>query len=274
MSLRRVMFQPLHRFVRWVTGRMLPPLAYPVITGPLRGARFVLRAAAGQGGGASVYVNRMEPAKTQALLGVLAPGQVVFDVGANIGYYTVLASRRVGPAGRVIAFEPFPRNIAYLYRHVAVNRLENVSIVPAACSDRSGLSRFVPGVDCAEGRLIADASPAANVEYVSTVTIDEIVRQSGFAPDVLKIDVEGAEERVLAGAAETLGSAQPILLLGVHSDALKKACTALLDAHGYAEPVVCEEVEGDTELLFMPARQQDGPARARPRPARPGTLCE
>ena len=247
----------VRRFVRWICGHVLPPLAYPVLRGPLRGARFILGAGAGQGGGASVYINRVEPTQTRALLAHVGPGQVVFDIGANVGYYTLLASRRVGPSGRVLAFEPLPRNISYLYRHLALNDIENVTLIPLACSDRSILTPFVAGDNCATGRL-ADAKYGpvpGRCEYVATVAVDEIVRESGLRPDLLKIDVEGAEEQVLKGAAETLALARPTVLLSVHSDALRSACTAYLLNLGYGEPVVCEEPEGGVELFFThPAR--------------------
>jgi FkbM family methyltransferase len=247
------------RVVRWLCRRVLPPLAYPVIRGPLRGARFILGAAAGEGGGASVYVNRVEPAQTEALLRLLKPGQIFFDVGANVGYYTLLASRVVGPSGRVLAFEPVPRNVSYLHRHVALNGADNVSLIPIACSDRSALEAFVAGPNWATGRLMdpQPRPPEGRVEYAVTVAIDEIVRKSGLVPDVLKIDVEGAEERVLKGAEKTLTTARPSVFLSVHSEALRSACTAYLVGLGYAEPALCAEPEGDTELLFMP------PARPR-----------
>ena len=244
----------MRRFVRWLCARVLPPIAYPVLIGPLRGTWFILRAAAGEGGGASVFVNGVEPAKTRALLGILKPGQVVFDVGANIGYYTLLASRVVGRAGRVVACEPSPRNISYLHRHIALNGATNVTVIPAGCYDRSGLMAFDAGRDWAAGHLVEHAVPAnGHRDLVSTVALDEIVRASGLLPDVLKIDVEGAELHVLAGASKTLASARPIVLLGVHSSELKSACTSFLAARGYGEPSICEEVEGDTELLFKPA---------------------
>lgn len=243
----------LHGVVRWICGHVLPPLAYPVISGPLRGARFILGAAAGEGGGASVYVNGIEREQTQALLGILRPGQVFFDVGANVGYYTLLASRRVGPSGRVLAFEPAARNISYLHRHVALNGAENVSILAMACSDRSAVQSFAAGANNATGRLIEDhpGRPAdGRSECVTTVAIDEIVRQSGLVPDVVKIDVEGAEELVLKGATKTLASARPVVFLSVHSAALQSACTTHLRGLGYKEPVVCAGSEGDAELLF------------------------
>jgi FkbM family methyltransferase len=241
------------RFVRWLSGRVLPRLAYPVICGPLRGTRFILGAAAGEGGGASVYVNRVEPQKTRALLEILRPGQIVFDIGANVGYYTLLASKQVGPSGRVFAFEPFVRNISYLQRHVALNGADNVTVIPVACAERSFLAPFVAGADCATGHLKSSVQPDdGRSEFVATIAVDEVVRKSGVIPDVLKVDVEGAEEQVLRGAAKTLAMAHPIVLLGVHSQALRSVCTDYLLALGYPEPAVCEEAEGDTELLFTP----------------------
>jgi FkbM family methyltransferase len=244
----------MERFVRWLCARVLPPVPYPVLTGPLRGAWFILRAASGEGGGASVYVNRVEPAKTRALLDILKPGHVVFDVGANIGYYTLLASRLVGAAGRVIACEPSPRNIAYLHRHVTLNHATNVTVIPAGCYDRSGLIGFEAGADWAAGHMVEQTAQVnGNRDLVATIAVDELVAASGLRPDVLKIDVEGAELHVLEGASQTIASAKPVVLMGVHSPELRSACTAFLSARGYGEPTVCEEVEGDTELLFRPA---------------------
>ena len=246
---------PLHRLVRWLCGRVLPPLAYPVVRGPLRGTRFILRAAAGEGGGASIYMNKVEPAATEALLKVLRPGHVVFDVGANIGYYTILASRRVGPSGRVLAFEPVVRNLSFLYRHVVLNRATNVTVVPMACSDQNALAVLVSGTNCATGHLAGDqpVNSMHGAEYVATVTIDEMVRRTSLAPDIMKIDVEGAEEEVLRGAADTLASAGPAILLSVHSESLRSSCTAFLLALGYDEPSLCSEPWDDAELLFVKA---------------------
>jgi FkbM family methyltransferase len=250
--------------VRWLTGRVMPPFAYPVVRGPLRGKRFILRSAAGAGGGASVYVNGVEPLKTKALLGVLEPGQIVFDIGANIGYYTLLASQQVGPSGRVLAFEPFVRNLAYLDRHVRLNNADNVMIVPVACAERNSLERFVIGADCATGHLSSESTPQQESLIVATTTVDDVVREIGLRPDVMKVDVEGAEKRVLLGAAKTLSNARPILLLGAHSPGLRTECTNYLLGLGYPPPSICEEVDGDTELLFVPAgrrRQTSAPAQ-------------
>jgi len=73
---------------RFVFGKLLPRWAYPVIRGPLKGAKFILGTLSGEGGGATVYFNMSEPEQTSAFVGALKPGQVLFDIGANVGYYT------------------------------------------------------------------------------------------------------------------------------------------------------------------------------------------
>lgn len=237
----------------WLCGHVLPRIPYPVLRGPLRGTRFILGAAAGEGCGASVYMDMVEPGGTRAFLDVLKPGQIVFDIGANVGYYSLVASRQVGAAGRVFAFEPFTRNISYLHRHLVLNAIQNVTVVPMACSDRTGLARFATGSNCATGQLVETGAASSQdaFEYVSTVTIDQIVGEIGLLPNVMKIDVEGAEALVLRGAHNTLQAARPAILLSVHSEPLRSTCTGYLRTLGYAEPVVCSEPGGEAELLFV-----------------------
>ncbi|MGE5802056.1 MAG: FkbM family methyltransferase [Gemmatimonadota bacterium] len=249
--------------MRWLGGRVLPPLAYPVVRGPLRGKRFILRAAAGAGGGASVYINGVEPRTMKALLAILGPAQIVFDIGANIGYYTLLASQQVGPSGRVLAFEPLVRNLAYLHRHCVLNHAHNVTIVPVACAEESSIERFAVGADCATGHLSSESTGHRGTLIVATTAVDDVVSETGLTPDVMKVDVEGAEERVLLGAAKTLSRARPVLLLSTHSPSLRRACTDYLLRLGYRTPSICDEVEGNTELLFIPAeRRPQAPALA------------
>lgn len=138
---------------RVVFGRLLPRLAYPVTRGPLRGARFMLGTLAGKAGGSSVYFNLSEPEQTAALTNKLSDGQVLFDIGANVGYYTILGARLVGNRGKVIAVEPVIRNLVYLYQHIILNKANNVSIVSAAYSDTVSLTTFSLGQNYATGYL-------------------------------------------------------------------------------------------------------------------------
>lgn len=129
--------------------RLIPRgLVLPVLQGPWRGARWMVGAATH-----GCWLGSYELAKQLALARRLAPGRVVFDLGAHAGFYTLLAARGVGPAGRVHAFEPLPENLAFLRRHVRLNRLGNVSVHGWAVWSASGLLRFTPGGDRTTGRL-------------------------------------------------------------------------------------------------------------------------
>jgi FkbM family methyltransferase len=214
-----------------VFGRLLPNVAYPVVRGPLRGCRYILGATAGPAGGVSVHFGRQEIEQLDCLRKLLAPGDVFIDVGANVGLYTLLGSRLVQSSGRVVAFEPMPRNIGFLQRHIDLNAARNVTILPLACADRSGREIFCDGANNALGHLADERESGTMV--VATVTLDEIVAQLDLTPTVVKIDVEGAEMRVLRGASQLLGKSRPALLLSVHSDNLRSDCLEFLALHRY-----------------------------------------
>lgn len=233
----------LRRTGRFVFGSLLPRRPYRVLSGPLSGAKFVLGSLSGDGGGASVYFNQMESEQTDRFVRELKPGQVFFDVGANVGYYSILASRLVGRTGKVVAFEPVVRNISYLQRHVELNNAENVRILPFAVSAESGLLSFSTGPNSAMGSI--DAGGGGDM-LVSAVTLDEIAGLMGIKPDLLKIDVEGAEMDVFAGAEKVLAS-KPKIFLSTHSPELRQSCLDHLSSLGYkVEPLV----DGDAHEFF------------------------
>ena len=260
----------LHPVVRFLFGRVLPRTAYPVVRGPLRGCRYLLGATAGDAGGVSVHLGLQEVEQTRCLTGLLHPGEVFFDVGANVGFYSLLASRIVQSSGRVVAFEPLPRNLAFLYRHLQLNHATNATISPVACADRLGTELFFPGENNALGRLAEDTAEdkqtPRNALLVATVSLDDAVDRLGLRPNVVKIDVEGAELRVLKGATRTLREARPSLLLSVHSDELRTSCLRYLADVGYeAEPLNARSGETATEFVARPvakARSANTPVRA------------
>lgn len=135
----------------------------------------------------------------QRLMDDLRPGGIFVDVGVYIGLYAVAAAQRVGAGGRVYGFEPDPRNYSHALEHVKLNALQDrVELIHAAVGERAGrvLFKFA-----AESGHIATAMDAGATE-VDCVTLDQFF--SGKKLDVLKIDVEGYEEKVLRGAAELL----------------------------------------------------------------------
>lgn len=224
---------------RFVSGRMLPRTAYPVLRGPLRGARFILGALSGEGGGASVYLDSMEPEQTHRFADTLTNGDVFFDIGANVGFYTVLGSKLVGSNGTVVAFEPVLRNLLYLHQHIELNKCKNVTVVSAACSNESSVAKFSAGANFAEGHLASanghsEKTSASRLAIVPTVTIDAVVEQLGVFPTTIKMDVEGAEFMALQGAHHTLTTAKPKIFLSVHSPQLRIVCLEYLESLGYS----------------------------------------
>jgi FkbM family methyltransferase len=246
----------LRRIAQFVALK-LPRIAYPILLGPLRGYRFVLGSLAGAGGGASVYFNQVEPDQSEALLGILKPGDIFFDIGANVGYYTLLASKRIGYKGLVYAFEPLVRNVYYLSRHVNLNHAANVVIIAAACADVLNIARFSFGQNTAEGHILTTSADIGSMSpedrsLVPVVTVDAVSALLSIQPNVLKIDVEGAELAVLQGAQATLNSARPHLFLSVHSDELRKSCTTFLNGLGYRVKPLNRDVSVPTEFLAEP----------------------
>jgi hypothetical protein len=122
-----------------------------ILRGPLRGAKWIAGAASGAGKGLSVIAGRSEPVHLRLIRDLIRSDDVCFDIGANVGLYTILFAKH---SKHVVAFEPVPRNLKYLYEMVEINHFKNkVTIVPWAVSDRTHLSMFQENEDCARGSL-------------------------------------------------------------------------------------------------------------------------
>ncbi len=147
----------------------------------------------------------------------LKPGMVAFDVGANLGYYTLLFSDRVGLRGKVIAIEPNPATFALLQETATLNGCDrNTTLVQAAATDSSErpLELFVPFGEPKNATVAFEGGerPAELRVSVPGVTIDQL--SAGLERvDFLKIDVEGAEPAVLAGMTETMARFRPTIVL-------------------------------------------------------------
>lgn len=186
-----------------------------------------------------------EPHTTRFLLSHLREGDVFVDIGANHGYYTLIAAHRVGDAGRVFAFEPNPQVLAQLEKHVLLNDVERrVEISSLALSDRSqneaeffvsscatnsGLSSLV----LSESALTRGELSSHNKIVVETRTFDDWVKTKRPARlDLMKIDVEGAEEKVLRGMLTTLASTPPARI--ICETTWDSPAHLLLQSHGYS----------------------------------------
>lgn len=155
--------------------RALPKeLRVSILQGPLRGKRWIVGASThGCWLGSYEYANQRLFSKT------IRPGSVVYDVGAHVGFYTLLAATLVGPQGHVVAFEPVPRNIGYLREHLKLNGITNVTVVEAAAGAGEGSAWFDEGPTSSMGHLSATGGLR-----VHTVRIDEMVAAGKIPPRV------------------------------------------------------------------------------------------
>lgn len=162
---------------------------------------------------------------------LLTAGSVAYDLGANYGMHTLLMARLVGVNGRVFAFEPVPETFAALTENVALNGFRNTILIQSALAERSGLLGFEPTSSTATGHL----SDATAKHAVQVTTLDEFVLQLGNrAPTFLKIDVEGAESRVLQGGMQVLRQFRPDLLIELHTPEQDRAVGRILQSLDYS----------------------------------------
>ena len=153
-----------------------------------------------------IYFGTAEPEETRLVKMRLRAGMTFVDVGANVGYYTALAARRVaGNGGRVIAFEPSPPVFARLQAMIQANRLEHATAVQAGLSDSTGCVKLYLGIGSHNHTPTMVAHENTIATDVRIVTLDDEAERLGIERiDFLKIDVEGHESKVLAGAKRLL----------------------------------------------------------------------
>jgi FkbM family methyltransferase len=230
--------------------RLLPRTAgVPILSGALRGKRWVVGAATH-----GCWLGTFER-RTQAVFRNLVKRDgVVFDIGANVGFFTLLASCLVGPRGKVVAFEPVPRNVGMLRRHLEMNGIENVDVRQVAVSDVTGIARM----RTLHSNLQWKLAPEGDIE-VETVALDDLWSTAALPrPDVVKMDIEGAEAGALAGAARLLAEAMPVLVLSAHGWEQYERCRLQLSRAGYEfDPIRDGSGDGGYEFIGRP-----GPPRA------------
>jgi len=182
-----------------------------------------------------LILNCYEPGVSACLRRLLQPGMVFCDVGANLGVFTLMAARQVGPQGRVFSFEPVPDNFAILRRNVEANHYANVVCIPKAAAQHNGKSRLFLSRFCGSHSLVGGPTEyRGEFLEVETVRLDSVPGLDRI--DVLKIDVEGAELEVLEG----LGNLRPQVVLEYNTERISRrgldasAFLQRLQALGYA----------------------------------------
>ena len=153
----------------------------------------------------------------QALSDCLTPGNVFYDIGTNVGFFTILAANLVGPSGQIYSFEPAPSNVASIRHNIKLNDFSNITVIEKAVSESSGKGKLLLGKYCGGYTLSKSRSHSgAGTEgaiAVDLVSIDDLVKQGAIAPPtVVKIDVEGVEIEVLRGMSQTIQQFKPIII--------------------------------------------------------------
>ncbi len=198
--------------------------------------------------GEEIFANAFERAERQLLDRILSPGMTILDIGANLGFYTCLFAQRVGPTGRVIAFEPTPSTFESLQSNVRLNGYQElIECHCCALSNTEGTASMNTfpesagvynslGVTCP-----IDGSQPQDVIEVSTTTLDQFYRGQDFQNGVfVKIDVEGFEHQVIEGGANLLESEDNVAMMVELYEPASQQCgssaldtLALLESYGF-----------------------------------------
>jgi FkbM family methyltransferase len=184
------------------------------------------------------WLGTYEPDLQAAVSQIIKPGMVVYDIGANIGYISLMAARLVEKQGNIFSFEALPANIARLNQNLALNSLlERVRVIHAAVVDKAGEVCFLTHASGAMGKALGSAG--RDEHYTQTIKVqgialDDFVYILGnLPPAVIKLDIEGGEGMALAGMKHLLKEARPLLLIELHGEEAARQVWDCLKAASY-----------------------------------------
>lgn len=186
---------------------------------------------------------------------LVAPGFVCYDLGASIGYLSLLMARK---AKRVYAFEPTKHAAAEIQKHAAANQLQNITIVPSPVSDCVKTVHFTVNENAYGSRIASPQSKWPTVD-LTTITLDDFVKSNPH-PDFIKIDVEDEEARVLEGARSILRERKASLCCELHSEESARRVQQILTEYGYKLTdlnggpfqIALPVVPGDLHVVALP----------------------
>lgn len=184
-----------------------------------------------------------EPYMQEAFRKLVKPGFTVYDIGANVGFHTLLLSHLVGPKGQVIAFEPNPRNRVSIQRQIEVNEVKNIRVMDCALADEDGEAFLNTSISSSQG-FVADKG-----QFGIVLRKLDSLELNLPAPNLLKIDVEGFEARVVRGALETIRKNLPIVICDQNDEETKPSLVDVLSGLNY-------EVTDDWPIVLEPKSLQ------------------
>jgi len=227
---------PLTRLIRFGLNRAAPHglSQVKVAAGALAGASLLLDLQKEK----DYWLGTYEPELQAAVAELARPGMVAYDVGANIGYISLLLAGAVGESGRVYAFEALPDNIERLRSNLSLNGMEErVQVVEAAVIDHSVLVQFLVGPSGGMGKAVGSAGRqrgyARSIPIPGLALDDFVFGQGNPPPQVVKMDIEGGEVLALPGMRRVLRQHHPLFLLELHGPEAAHTAWDELAATGY-----------------------------------------
>jgi len=228
--------KPLARLIRGGLNRAAPTglVEVKVAAGDLAGFTILLDMQVDK----DYWLGTYEPELQSALHELIPAGAVIYDVGANIGYVSLLLAKAAGVAGRVFAFEALPSNVEQLRRNVALNGMDaRVTIIASAVTQTLGPVRFLVHTSGGMGKVAGSAGREDSIKsevIVPGISLDEFVYGQGNpAPQVVKMDIEGGEVMALPGMRRVLTEAHPLMLMELHGPESSRVAWETLTKAGY-----------------------------------------
>lgn len=230
-----------------------------ILRGSGQGLRFNVA-----GSHSAFILGNHEPEVQELLAQLLKPGMVYYDAGANVGFFAVIAARLVGPSGRVVCFEPLPQNARQIEYNAQLNAFPNIAVRCEALGGSNRTEVFNTSAEPTWGMLstVGKSPEQASGQITVDVRTLDSVRDSARLPppNVIQIDIEGAEAEALEGAWATLTASRPVLVIELHRT--NDAVTAILDRLGYAYAVLgssesVHDVKWDANIVAVPLERLD-----------------
>lgn len=203
--------------------------------GPLKGKKWIYSS-----GYSEYFMGNYEKEVVDIFYEYAKKSKIIYDIGANIGYYSLIASKALKHKGKVYAIEPLPSNIIYLKKNIEINKDSNIEILELAVSNRRGIFSFSNSNNNVANTLNLE-SPVFkenNCIQVKTITLDELVfSENKEVPDLIKLDIEGSEFDALIGSEKILKNYHPVIFISTHNchvPGIHKKCVDYLENIGYA----------------------------------------
>lgn len=231
---------------------LLKNKAVPVFSGPLRGWKWLPRS-----GNHAYWLGKHEKEYVNAFAQSINPGDIVFDIGAQAGYFTLVAARMAGKQGHIVSFEPFPENIEFIKEHCHLNSCENITLLEVAVGGSKGERSFQAANVFMGHLLTVEADAVENIGkdalVVEVVTLDTLpVEEKISVPKVMKIDTEGMEYWVLQGGKKLIAQHRPVIFVATHGKKNQQRTLALLQEWNYEVEMIGNGSERNADYIAKP----------------------